>query len=102
MAGQLLFMCTMMELSLSAGLAQVDDAGQTRMLLHLYNAMRVLDLIQDIPPMSPLVRLFDQPQSKSVWVGGRPTARGHFVRGHLLAWGYSPQSAGALEANLHH
>ncbi|KDO34069.1 hypothetical protein SPRG_01343 [Saprolegnia parasitica CBS 223.65] len=98
MAGQILLTITM-EIGFSMGLATMDDIGQTRMVLHLYNALRVLDKIPPNADLDNLVNMFER--GKSVWVGGRPTVRGGFVKAHLLAWGYNAPTAAALAANLH-
>ncbi|EQC31015.1 hypothetical protein SDRG_11202 [Saprolegnia diclina VS20] len=98
MAGQILLTIAM-KVRFSMGLATMDDIGQTRMVLHLYNALRVLDKIPPNRDLDNLVNMFER--GKSVWVGGRPTVRGGFVKAHMLAWGYNASTAAALAANLH-
>ncbi|EQC31016.1 hypothetical protein SDRG_11203 [Saprolegnia diclina VS20] len=97
MAGQLLLTVTI-EITFVMGLITMDDIGQTRMVLHLYNALRVLDKIPPNRDLDNLVAMFER--GKSVWVGGRPTARGGFVKAHLLAWGYNASTATTMAANL--
>ncbi|EQC31018.1 hypothetical protein SDRG_11205 [Saprolegnia diclina VS20] len=99
MAGQI-FLTLTMEIGFSMGLATMDDIGQTRMVLHLYNALRVLDKVPPNEDLDNLATMFER--GKSIWVGGRPTARGDFAKAHLLAWGYDATTAAALAANLRH
>ncbi|EQC25191.1 hypothetical protein SDRG_16942 [Saprolegnia diclina VS20] len=97
MAGQILLTITM-EVGLSLGLTTIDNIGQARFVLHFYNALRVLDKIPPNSDLDNLATMFER--GKSVWVGGRPTARGSFVRSYLLAWGYDTKTSAALGANL--
>ncbi|KDO18229.1 hypothetical protein SPRG_16332 [Saprolegnia parasitica CBS 223.65] len=99
MAGQHVLMTTM-TLGLDTGIYLLDDIGQGRLVLHLYNALRCRDRIAHIPVLEMLADLFEQ--GKSVWAGSRPNAPGGFLKAHLIAWGYEAKDAPVVDARTAH
>jgi hypothetical protein len=83
--------------SIGLGSATVDTLGQLRFTLHLYNALRKLELIQDVPFLKDIDKVFDK--TKAVWVGGRPET-GSFAKHFYLAWGMSISEANRLASIL--
>ncbi|EQC42566.1 hypothetical protein SDRG_00296 [Saprolegnia diclina VS20] len=96
MAGQHVLMTTM-TLGLDTGIFLLDDIGQGRLVLHLYNALRIRDHVAPVPVLDMLADLFEQ--GKSVWAGSRPNAPGGFLKAHLLAWGYEAKDAPVVAAS---
>lgn len=93
MAGQMVSMFCL-GTSFAVGIGAIDSNSQCRLVLHLYNALRVKGLISELPLLETLIDLFSK--TKSLWVGGRPTARGGFAKAFLLAFGYNIKWAGEL------
>ncbi|EQC31017.1 hypothetical protein SDRG_11204 [Saprolegnia diclina VS20] len=86
MAGQLLLTITT-DITFTLGLTTIDDIGQARAMIHLYNALRVLDKIPANKDLDTLVAMFER--GKSLWLSGRPTSRGDIGCGRLLARSYN-------------
>ncbi|EQC31012.1 hypothetical protein SDRG_11199 [Saprolegnia diclina VS20] len=97
MAGQVLLSMNM-DITFTLGLTAIDDIGQARTILHFYNALRVLDKIPPNRDLDNLVTMYER--GKSVWVGGRPTARGNILKAYLLAWGYNPYTTATMAAGI--
>jgi hypothetical protein len=79
--------------SIGLGSSTVDSLGQLRLTLHLYNALRKRELIQDVPFLGDIDKVFDK--TKAIWVGGRPEA-GSFAKQFYMAWGMSIVEANRL------
>jgi hypothetical protein len=98
MAGQQLAMISM-GLAFDGGLNAMDSIAQTRMILHYYNAFRIKGIIKEpIPLLETLTDALSR--SKSLWVGGRPTKPGQFLKGFLLAWGYNIKDAANIASHF--
>ncbi|KAJ3112407.1 hypothetical protein HDU96_004586 [Phlyctochytrium bullatum] len=91
MAGQRLTMAYY-KVAIDGGCFLIDSVSQMRMILHYYNAFRILGLIKELPLLEFLIEQFSK--GKWLWVGGRPTEKGQFIKAFLLAWGYDVTSAG--------
>ena len=50
----------------------VDCAGQTRFVLHLYNAVRTVGVMESEPVLETLTTAFDP--GPVIWFGAKPTA----------------------------
>jgi len=66
--------------------ANVDSLGQTRFMLHLYNALRQRDPTLSIVLLQTLDKAFTR--TKAIWVGDRPE-KGSYCKHVWLAWGMS-------------
>eukprot|EP01127_Copromyxa_protea_P020261 TRINITY_DN6745_c0_g1_i2.p1 TRINITY_DN6745_c0_g1~~TRINITY_DN6745_c0_g1_i2.p1 ORF type:complete len:790 (-),score=94.38 TRINITY_DN6745_c0_g1_i2:17-2386(-) len=94
MAGQHLLLSSCLH-SLYYGAHPIDGLGQTRIVLHLYNAFRHVKLIENpIPLFETLTQVFSR--CPVLWEGGKPEECGSFTKGFLLSWGHGLQNAGDL------
>ncbi|KAJ3112401.1 hypothetical protein HDU96_004580 [Phlyctochytrium bullatum] len=90
MAGQRLTM-GYYAVAIHAGCWVIDSVGQLRIILHYYNAFRILGLIKELPLLEFLITQFSK--AKWLWIGGRPTEKGQFIKAFLLAWGHNITTA---------
>jgi hypothetical protein len=94
MAGQYKLMITL-GLGFNGGLAAIDSIAQCRLVLHLYNAFRIKGIFEKpIPLLETLTDALSK--TKALWVAGRPTKPGDFMKGFLLAFGHSIKSAAEM------
>lgn len=86
------FMC-----SIGVGSAMVDDIGQLRTTLHLYNALQTTGLLSaPIPFLEMLVKAFKG--MKHLWATREPPSKGSFVKEYLLSFGASIDVANKLSS----
>lgn len=79
-------------MSIGLGSCTADSIGQLRYVLHLYNAFKQSDLVEDLPLVNEVDGVFKN--TKAVWVfDGDHPIQGEFCKRFLLAWGYAPKAA---------
>ncbi|KAJ3093247.1 hypothetical protein HDU96_002457, partial [Phlyctochytrium bullatum] len=97
MAGQRLTF-SFYEAAIRGGCCVIDSVGQTRVILHYYNAFRILGLIKELPLLEFLITQFSK--ARWLWLGGRPTKKGQFIKAFLMAWGRDATAAEKLARYL--
>ncbi|KAJ3101321.1 hypothetical protein HDU97_001415 [Phlyctochytrium planicorne] len=93
MAGQNLA-TTAYGIGIYAGFYLMDSVGQARVILHLYNALTLCGYMEKLPLLETLMELYGR--SGSLWVGGKPAAKGQFMKGGLLSWGNDTHTTGKV------
>ncbi|KAJ3106849.1 hypothetical protein HDU96_008102 [Phlyctochytrium bullatum] len=73
-------------LGLDFGHMTLNSMFQATLILHYYNAFRVLAIIKELPLLEFLMEQYSR--GKSMFVGGRPTEKGHFIKAFLMSLGY--------------
>lgn len=77
----------------------MDDKSQLRLLLHIYNALRVIGVMSEqIGLLDELMELVEG--GPVVFVGGRPSSAGSFYKGFMLDFGSSAEYAKGLSSSL--
>ncbi|EQC40754.1 hypothetical protein SDRG_01825 [Saprolegnia diclina VS20] len=69
---------------------------RTRLVLHVYNALRVCGHVQIVPELEKLIDLFGS--DKHMWPAGRPTAPGAFTTGLVMTDGAPMETMALLTA----
>ena len=79
-------------MSIGLGSCTADSIGQLRYILHLYNSFKQSNLVEDLPLVNEVDRVFKN--TKAVWVfdGDHPN-KGEFCKRFLLVWGRAPKAA---------
>ncbi|KAJ3111165.1 hypothetical protein HDU96_005926 [Phlyctochytrium bullatum] len=62
-------------------------------LLHMYNALRVLGKIESQAPLEKLLQLFSKPGFKWLWTAGQTQVPGQFLNSYYMAMGFAPREA---------
>ncbi|EQC39153.1 hypothetical protein SDRG_03359 [Saprolegnia diclina VS20] len=70
---------------LALGYRAMDDMRQTTVVLHAYNALRIVGRMPSIPALEAISDLCTR--GSQFWVGGRPSARGGFATAFKLSIG---------------
>eukprot|EP00122_Pirum_gemmata_P006181 Pgem_evm1s5645 len=100
LGGQLTCMLGLMY-NFELGLTYFDSISQARVTLHFYNALcHVGYITEKIPIFDKMITELGN-KTKMLWVGSKPSQKGEFLKGFLLAFGYSPQAANKLPV-FHH
>ncbi|KAJ3118177.1 hypothetical protein HDU96_003464 [Phlyctochytrium bullatum] len=97
LAGQQLTMACYY-VGLEIGFCVLDSNFQATLIMHYYNAFRVLGLIKELPLLEFLIEHFSK--FKTTWVGGRPSKQGDFIKSFLMTWGYDSGVAAALAQGM--
>jgi len=87
MAGQHLSLCVY-GFGIVNGLNIVDCVAQCRSAVHIYNALRCIGALEKpIPTFELLMQHLSE--GEGLWVGGRPTSKGSFLKAYMLAYGFA-------------
>ena len=71
-----------------------------RGVLHLYNALRCLDLVGAVDFLDWVDKIFSK--APSVWFAGKGTTRGVFTKNYLLGTGIAIRDASVIVTTLKH
>lgn len=79
-------------LSLEGGLAVINSSGQAASILHIYNALRVCGLVDELPMLSDIDRHFSDVK-QLFWNGWEKPQKGKFTYRYHLSWGLPHEMA---------